>query len=624
MSITHRPQNALQRYGDGFLFAAAVAVCLQILVAISTDLQLFGDGVWYLLKMAFTRHYAYWIADWHTQFFQSRIGTYLVVETPVVVAIHLGVHSLRALSKIFGFSLYLPWILSIYICYRQTRERVYLLFPVLSLVAGSMNSGAFIINESHLMAALYWSVLFILLFQEELTPPRKVLLLALSAPMLLCYESMAFFGTILAAVCLYRRRAPSAPKGLYLGLALWYLAGAAIAVASIVYPFDPSNRSAFLKGMRFLLFESDHLGVQISVTCLICITLTLVISRRIQWLRVVSFSAGSTAVLYLASEVLVGRQPYGLDIEVHARTLNFAVPLGLSLLMLAVWVKWIRPDARSIALVSMLTGALGIAQSFFIMGAAVKWTGMLATLRVELAQHTGPVLYQHSLMSRRQLGPLCLKRLHGNWPLLPLSIYESEHGMVQSLVLPEPDSFFPFDPYAPQSLPKLSAYRINYDAYKRAVEKDWQIALGHTIDFTSNGSSGLFLGKGWSSAENWATWTQAQEFDLKLLMAPDPKPRDVSLEAHVGPNLTPSQPSLSVEIFVNGVYSGRWEFYQIPEFAIRTEQLRVPADIFWKAQPVHVAFKINEPLKSPEEMRQGADPRKLGLAFLKMRISAAE
>ena len=168
MSIPHRPQKALQRYGDGFLFAAAVAVCLQILVAISTDLHLFGDGVWYLLTMVSTRHYAYWIADWSTQFFQSRIGTYLVVETPVVVAIHLGVHSLRALSKIFGCSLYLPWVLSIYICYRQTRERVYVLFPVLSLVAGSMNSGVFIINESHLMAALYWPVLFILLFQEEL------------------------------------------------------------------------------------------------------------------------------------------------------------------------------------------------------------------------------------------------------------------------------------------------------------------------------------------------------------------------------------------------------------------------------------------------------------------------
>jgi hypothetical protein len=624
MSITPRPQNALQRYGDGFLFAAAVAVCLQILVAISTDLHLFGDGVWYLLTMASTRHYAYWIADWSTQFFQSRIGTYLVVETPVVVAIHLGVHSLRALSKIFGCSLYLPWILSLYICSRQTRERVYLLFPVLSLVAGSMNSGVFIINESHLMAALYWPVLFILLFQEELTPPRKVLLLALSAPLLLCYESMAVFGVILAAVCLYRRRTPATPQGLYLGLALWYLAGAALAVASIIHPFDPSNRSGFLKDSKLLLFASDHLGVQVSVICLICITLMLVTSRRLQWLRVVAFSAGSAAVLSLVCTVLVGRQPYGLENEVSARALNAAVPLGLSLLMFAVWVKWIWPEARSIALVSILTGALGIAQSFFIMGAVVKWTGMLATLRVELAQHTGPVLYEHSLMSRGQLGPLRLNRLHIHWPLLPLSIYESEHGMVQSLVLPASDAFFPFDPYAPQSLPELSAYRINYDAYTRAVGKDWHIALGRTIDFTSKGSSGLFLGEGWSRAENWATWTQAQEFDLKLPMAPDSKLGDVSLEAQVRPHLTPSQPSLSVEIFVNGVHSGRWEFRQILASANRTERLRVPADVFWKSQPVHVAFKINEPLKSPEEMRQGADARKLGLAFLKMHIAAAE
>src|SRR5262249_53715971 len=186
----------------------------------------------------------------------------------------------------------------------------------------------------------------------------------------------------------------------------------------------------------------------------------------------------------------------------------------------AAWAKWLRPDARSIALVSVLTGALGMAQACFTMAGAVKWTGMLATLRVELAQHTGPVLYRQSLMSRQQLGPLRLNRLHGNWPLLPLSIYESEHGMVQSLVLPDPDSYFPFDPYALQSLPRLSAYGINYDAYKRAVGKTRHIALGYPIDFTSNGSGGLFLGQGWSSSESWATWTQAQEFDLQLPMAP--------------------------------------------------------------------------------------------------------
>ena len=79
-----------------------------------------------------------------------------------------------------------------------------------------------------------------------------------------------------------------------------------------------------------------------------------------------------------------------------------------------------------------------------------------------------------------------------------------------------------------------------------------------------------------------------------------------------------------MEIFVNGVHSGRWEFHQPPEVGIWTERLRIPADIFWKAQPVHVAFNINEPLKSPQEMRQGAGRRKLGLAFLKLHIATAE
>ncbi|MEA2627391.1 MAG: hypothetical protein QOD06_3436, partial [Candidatus Binatota bacterium] len=254
--------------GDAFLLAAGVSVVLSALVAVSSDLHLFGDGSWYLLNLAATRRYAYWIGDWPTQFFQSRIGDYLVTQTPVLVAIHLGVHSLRALSKIYGISLWLAVLLPVWICLRLSRSPLDRLFPVIGLIAGTMNGAAFLVAESHLVAAFYWAILFLLLFGDERSTGRTRLLVALSAPLLLCYESMLFFGVILALVCLDRRRTAATGGPLYLGLAAWHLVAAALAAAAILWPFDPTNRQGFLAAMIGLLTRSDHLGAQVSIVCL--------------------------------------------------------------------------------------------------------------------------------------------------------------------------------------------------------------------------------------------------------------------------------------------------------------------------------------------------------------------
>ena len=85
-------------------------------------------------------------------------------------------------------------------------RRWYMLFPLLSFFAGTMNVEAYLATDSHFIVSLYWPVLFILLFGEELTGWTLVLLLGLSIPMVVSYESMMFFGVILAGVCIWRRR----------------------------------------------------------------------------------------------------------------------------------------------------------------------------------------------------------------------------------------------------------------------------------------------------------------------------------------------------------------------------------------------------------------------------------
>jgi hypothetical protein len=198
-----RPERTFRRRrsldaGTAVVYAALVAVLLERMSAVAADLQLWADGAWFLIRVASTRSYYFWVGDWKREFFRARIFTILWEQTPLVLATHLRVHSLHALSLIFGFSLYSHALLSLYICYRYASRRWYMLFPLLSFFAGTMNVEAYLATDSHFIVSLYWPVLFILLFGEELTGWTLVLLLGLSVPMVVSYESMMFFGVILA------------------------------------------------------------------------------------------------------------------------------------------------------------------------------------------------------------------------------------------------------------------------------------------------------------------------------------------------------------------------------------------------------------------------------------------
>jgi hypothetical protein len=603
------------------LSAAGVTFALQLLVAVSSDLHLYADGVWHLLVMASTGHLAYWFSDFSSEFFRSRVGTLMVEQAPTLLAIHLGVRSLHALSIVWGLSLYLHEPIAIYLCYRYSRQWIFVLFPLLSLFAGSMNSAALPISDSRFIVSLYWPVLFILLFADELKRGSLILLLALSAPLVLCYESMVAFGLILAGLCLWRLRKGSGRSIVYAGLAAWYLLGVVFAVASLIWPHDPSNKNGFITGIASV-FRSGHVGAGVSAVVLLCAAIILFVPASLRRAPTIAFGIGLLAVAYMMLQVLVAWAPWSLDEQMAARTLNLTIPLVASALLVALLLKGSVPSARTVSLAVCLVSALGIAQSVWNMGAALRWTGMLSILRDELAHNQGPIPYNQSAMSQDALGPLHLNRLHATWPLVPLSIYASDKGSVQSLVVPPPGVYRPIDPYSPDRFPDLSAYGITYERYRGALSRQTGYEVGQTLNFAKGGNGLRYLGSGWSSSEDWATWSQSQEFELTIRVADMTARRDILLDASVVPHLAPSQPMLTADVIVNNIFAGQWAFEYKPKFEIRDRQLRIPAEAFWKSNPVRIRFQMKEHLKSPTELGTGKDPRLLGLAFLKVQLSS--
>ncbi|HLI64120.1 MAG TPA: hypothetical protein VKV05_12025 [Terriglobales bacterium] len=609
------------RVGTAIIYASLVAVLVERIIAVASDLQLWGDGAWFLIKIASSRNYYLWIGDWKRELFRSRLFTILAEQTPAVIGTHLRIHSLHVLSLIFGVTLYSHALLSLYLCHRYAPRRWYMLFPLLSFFAGTMNVEAYLSTDSHFVVSLYWPLLFILLFREELTAGTTLLLIALSIPTILSYESMMFFGIILAAVCLWRWKRLPHQRALMAALAVWYVAGAALAAAAVIWPFDPSNRTGFFHAI-FWLMGSSHLAAKISLVVLLCCSVLLVLPSRLP-IQKLTFAVGLLGLLYLYFAVFVGHTPSSLDVEVQARVLNLLLPLAATALLLLVLVGWSRPDARAIGLAAVLIGGLGFGQVFWNLAAINRWQGMLATLCYELQSHEGPLPYQDSILSSPQLGPLHLGELDPNWSLSPLSLYETGRGEVRTIIVPEPNTYLPFDPYALAALPDLSRYRIRYDFYREALEHEWQYRLGETLTFTRGGSAAQYLRGNWANAEDWATWGSGPEFGLDLPLTEKEIPETVLLSATVAPNLAPNFPDLSVEVRVNNVPVGTWSFRYSPS-AITTRSVQIPKAVLAAANPVQIRFHVLGPVHSPAEMGKGPDPRKLSLAFLKLALTGEQ
>lgn len=606
--------------GTAVIYASLVAVLVERITAVASDLQLWADGAWFLIRIASTRNYYLWISDWKKELFRSRLFTILAEQTPVVIGTHLRIHSLHALSLIFGVTLYSHALISLYLCYRYAARRWYMLFPLLSFFAGTMNVEAYLSTDSHFVVSLYWPLLFILLFRDELSAGTGLLLIALSVLTILSYESMIFFGVILAGVCVWRWKRLPRQRFLMAALGVWYLAGAGLAAAAVIWPFDPTNRSGFFHAI-FWLVGSSHVAAKVSLDVLLCCTVLFALPSRSPTQKL-AFVVGLLSILYLYFEVFVGRTPSTLDVEVEARVLNLLLPLAATFLLLLVLAGWSKPKARAIGLAAILIGGLGFGQVFWNLAAINRWQGVLATLRYELQLHEGPLPYEDSILSSPQLGPLHLSALEAEWSLLPLSLYAAGRGEVRTIIVPESSTFLPFDPYSAATLPNLSRYRIRYDFYRQALERKWQYAMGETLTFTRGGSAAQYMRGNWASAEDWATWGSGPEFGVDLPLMKKELPNAVLLSATVAPNLAPNFPDLSVQVLVNNTQVGTWSFRYSPN-AITTRSIPIPTAVLTAANPVRIRFHVLGSVHSPSEIGKGPDPRKLSLAFLKLTLEAA-
>lgn len=205
---------------------------------------------------------------------------------------------------------------------------------------------------------------------------------------------------------------------------------------------------------------------------------------------------------------------------------------------------------------------------------------------------------------------------------------------------PTPESIAAALSEALQSLPRLAseageraARMSGENSCQRALELMLSLAakpvdmkprygLGEEIDFSDPYDSRCFMRDGWSFAEPWGTWTNGDQAVLSLCIDAEP-PEPLTLHARVKPFLATGRNRVTVRVFASGREIAVWVFdTDAPKRAWRKAKIpqRKASE---RNDPLEITFAIDIP-QSPQELGVNEDPRRLGLGFLRLRISAQD
>ena len=408
----------------------------------------------------------------------SRWASNLLTEWPVLVALALGVTNLPLLSRLHSLGLYylalavLPasWLL-------LPRERKALAaLPALTLVLGWMGSCYAAISQSQVMALWFWPAIFALAYADIRSAPRAGILLFLVLPTLLMHEAMCFLGPILAFVA-FRRAAGESGRfapWLWCCVALWLLAGTALAAYFTFVPFNPRDRAGFIHGivrLHFLFYGPDKANPPVAIALLAGVLMfgcCLWENAFRRWL-IFWMAAYAFLLVFAGLAPLLVPRLFAPELQSDARSWAITVPFLLACTYEAsrLGLLRIRPSVRPLL---MAIGAMAaMAQITWQISATAQWNSFLAQMRHQLAIGRGYIPYEAATGARIVAAPAARDLLATTWTFPQLSIALAPQGRVASIIgNPEPIGWQAFDPRRPASLPRIEG--VDYTAYLSALD----------------------------------------------------------------------------------------------------------------------------------------------------------
>jgi len=601
--------------------------------AIITQRYLYGDASWFLVKILSTGTVTSFYTDFWHQFYYSRFVSYWLTQAPTVLALHMGIHSPKSLSWILGSTYFGTKFVSLVLCYKLLDEnkKIFMLFPLFGLFAGTINSDIYIVTETHVAVSFLWPIAILLNKKDKIGTLTKYLgctgILAAS----FTYESWVFFSPLLIIAGYLNARSLNGKQQTAIRtLSAFLLVPACISLAAILFPRDPTNEGGFVHGVLAVfadIFKGIpvwHTGALVSVLAILLLGLSLLCKRevfcisRYRWILwpLLLFVAVAPPLHFLMFH-------NGLVFGYSIMDRGFAgLASQLALLALYICVSYTRmlnllPTVKTSTSILI---ALAIGQVGNQLLATRAWALAMDATKATLATEYGAVpcnMINRYASSNDYVAPSLIVC---GWWAYPISILFSKAGMVQSFLIPSNLGFQPFNPFVATGLPTFRFGGPDYSKYKKTLGSSFSLQLGEHALFTLGSSNTVMLKSGFSYPENWATWTDSSVADMHVCLKDLAKTRALRLTFDIVPFVTASQPYLPVSVTLPSGRNTQWNFPYGDPKPVR-KFLIISADNWPKSGCGDITFHMPSSLRSPLELGISKDPRKLGFALIGVTIT---
>jgi hypothetical protein len=605
---------------------------LHACYAVATQRHLYGDTSWFLVRIMSEGVATNFYGDFWREFYYSRFVAYWLTQGPTVLALHAGIHDARLLSWTLGATYFGYKLISLAICYRllDKGEKIYIVFPLFALFAGSIISDIYIVTETHIAASFLWPIAILLNRRVSFSGVAKYVGGVAIVVASFTYESWAFFAPMLMLAGFYHARnfAGKQRRDLQLMTAL-LIVPALINWAAILFPRDPANKSGFIHGSLNILLDTFrgvpawHVGALASILAISMLALIVASNRVASILPRHKWFLGSLLILLAIGPPLhfLIYNP-GVDFGYSVMDRGFG-GLAMQFVILSLYIyatHFVRVRFFDVFhVVASVLAAVTIGQVTHQLLSTSAWARAVRAADKTLAKEQGAVSCARIDGQASVAAGITPSEILCSWWATPLSILLAKDGRVQALLISSV-AFRAFDPYASEALPHFKYGGIDYLRYLKALRADFDLRPGEHISFTSDSPQAAMLSNGFSAAEKWATWTDSETATFHFCVAAADSLGDLRLTFRLAPLVTSERVKLPVMIASPGGHNTTWDFSsgepQIVERSISVRPRELP-----RSGCGDIVFRLPHSLRSPLDMGMSQDPRRLGVAFLDLTIT---
>jgi glycosyltransferase involved in cell wall biosynthesis len=194
-------------------------------------------------------------------------------------------------------------------------------------------------------------------------------------------------------------------------------------------------------------------------------------------------------------------------------------------------------------------------------------------------------------------------------------------GLLDVVTVARPVLGLPTSDEAPVTFLEMTAVALSRDDEAAALEMRRDVwRLGDLLHFTGGSAHLPLLRRGWGEPAHWGVWSV--EPVAAISFRPMPQPNEpLVLRMAVRGFVPPSQPTLEVDVLVNGTRLATWPFRHPTDFSFVERVVVIPCDLLVDGV-VHLQLSIPD-ARSPRELGMSQDERRLGLGLARAHCTTA-